>query len=92
MDCNKPDILIFLVGFAQKKSNKTIDRLYRSINLETLTNLMEGLRTQNKLPKRIIFSSTISVYGEKWSVKSYSESDQLTPYCGGATRLHNRRG
>ena len=57
--------LIFLVGLAHKKGkNQELDE-FRRINKQTLVNLLSSLEEQGKLPDKIIFASTISVYGEK---------------------------
>lgn len=75
----KADVLIFLVALAHEKGkNKQIDT-FRLINFTTLVNLMEVLKQQHKLPKKIIFSSTISVYGEKYNTEEYLEDSQKTP-------------
>jgi nucleoside-diphosphate-sugar epimerase len=75
----KPDVLIFLVALAHEKGkNKEIDT-FRLINFTTLVNLMEVLKKQNKLPSKIIFTSTISVYGEKYHTSEYSEDSAKTP-------------
>ena len=53
------------------------------INNQTLTNLLSVLNSLNKLPKKIIFSSTISIYGEQYSQNNYFEDSlklPLSPY------------
>jgi len=78
-EISKPDILIFLVALAHEKGkNKELDT-FRLINFTTLVNLMEVLKKQDKLPEKIIFSSTISVYGEKYNIKEYFEDAEKTP-------------
>ena len=45
-----------------------------------------------KIPSKIIFLSTISVYGENMNQKIYSEDDQANPVSPYAiTKLKNRR-
>ena len=61
----KCDALIFLVGLAHKKGKGQDLDEFRCINKQTLINLVSKLDNSNKLPDKIIFSSTISVYGEK---------------------------
>jgi nucleoside-diphosphate-sugar epimerase len=43
-------------------------------------NLIESLESVNNLPDKIIFSSTISVYGERYNQKVYDESLDPNPY------------
>ena len=53
------------------------------INFQTLENLLSELDRKNKIPKKIIFSSTISVYGEKSQNINYTEelmNKPLSPY------------
>jgi len=73
------DALIFLVGLAHKKGKgKEIDE-FRSINKRTLVNLLTSLKEKNKLPSKIIFASTISVYGEKMNSGEYVEESECSP-------------
>jgi len=73
------DALIFLVGLAHKKGKgKEIDE-FRSINKQTLVNLLTSLKENNKLPSKIIFASTISVYGEKMNSGEYVEESECSP-------------
>jgi len=37
------------------------------------------LEEQNKLPTKIVFSSTISVYGERYGITEYREDCDLKP-------------
>ncbi len=72
--------LIFLVGLAHKKGkNQEIDE-FRRINKQTLVNLLSALEGQGKLPKKIIFASTISVYGEKMNQNIYNEESDKNPF------------
>jgi len=74
------DALIFLVGLAHKKGKgKEIDE-FRSINKQTLVNLLTSLIEKNKFPPKIIFASTISVYGEKLSQIIYDEDSKENPF------------
>jgi len=76
----KCDALIFLVGLAHKKGKgQEIDE-FRRINKQTLINLLLTLDKKNKLPKKIIFASTISVYGEKINQNTYHEDSEKTPF------------
>ena len=75
----KFDVLIFLVGLAHKKGkNKDLEQ-FRLLNKQTLVNLLTNLDKRNKLPGKIIFSSTISVYGEKNDQTIYYECSEKTP-------------
>ena len=74
------DALIFLVGLAHKKGKgQEIDE-FRRINKQTLSNLLSALGKENKLPNKIIFASTISVYGEKINQSMYPEDSKKTPF------------
>ena len=76
----KFDALIFLVGLAHKKGKgKELDE-FRRINKQTLVNLLSKLDEKNKLPEKIIFASTISVYGEKINQNIYYEDSEKTPF------------
>lgn len=75
----KFDALIFLVGLAHAKGKNKEYPVFEKINLITLLNLLEMLEKENKIPKKIIFSSTISVYGEKIDKDIYKEEDILSP-------------
>ena len=79
----KYDVLIFLVGLAHKKGKgKDLDE-FMVINNQTLINLLSVLNSLNKLPEKIIFSSTISIYGEQYSQNHYFEDSYklpLSPY------------
>lgn len=74
------DCLVFLAALAHKKgANKEFNDFYKA-NYQTLKNLLSSLQKKSKLPKKIIFASTISVYGEKYDVDIYKEGDKINPY------------
>ena len=76
----KFDALIFLVGLAHKKGKgQEIDE-FRRINKQTLVNLLSALEEQKKLPNKIIFASTVSVYGEKMNQNIYKEDSEKYPF------------
>ena len=50
------------------------------MNYQTLVNLISALAENNRIPDKIIFSSTISVYGEKYKQTIYSEDSDCKPY------------
>jgi len=75
--CSKIDVLLFFVGLAHKKGKTSdYDQFYK-YNYLTLVNLIESLNQNNNLPDKIIFASTISVYGEKYNINQYNE--EITP-------------
>jgi nucleoside-diphosphate-sugar epimerase len=76
----KCDVLIFLVGLAHKKGKGQELDEFRRINKQTLVNLLSALEGQGKLPKKIIFASTISVYGEKMNQNTYNEESDKNPF------------
>ena len=53
--------------------------LHMDTNYGTLYNCLESMKQFNKLPKKIIFSSTISVYGESYQRSIYDENSILKP-------------
>ena len=75
----KCDALIFLVGLAHKKGKGQEFDEFRRINKQTLVNLLSVLEVQGKLPNKIIFASTISVYGEKMNQNIYNEDSEKNP-------------
>ena len=76
----KCDALIFLVGLAHKKGKGQELDEFRRINKQTLINLLSKLDGKNKLPEKIIFASTISLYGEKINQNIYNEKSGKTPF------------
>ena len=76
----KCDALIFLVGLAHKKGKGQEFEEFRRINKQTLVNLLSALEVQGKLPNKIIFASTISVYGEKMNQNIYNEDSEKNPF------------
>ena len=78
--CNVFDVLIFLVGLAHSKGKKKDLSKFREINYQTLYNLLSSLSKNNKTPRKIIFASTISVYGEKYHQNIYSEALVPKPF------------
>tara|TARA_B100001248_G_scaffold262136_1_gene256271 strand:- start:3911 stop:4816 length:906 start_codon:yes stop_codon:yes gene_type:complete len=78
-------ILIFLVGLAHKKATWNSKKIYRKINKDTLINLLSILEKYNKLPSKIIYASTISVYGERINENIYFEGSNKSPYSPYAT-------
>ena len=79
-NCVKFDVLIFLVGLAHKKGKGKELSQFRNINKQTLVNLLSILEEKNKLPDKIIFASTISVYGEKLNQTVYTEDSDKNPF------------
>jgi len=78
--CEKPEILIFLVGLAHKKGKGAEFDLFKQVNYTTLVNLISGLDRGDKLPEKIIFASTVSVYGERKEVSVYDENTDKRPF------------
>ena len=74
------DVLIFLVGLAHEKGKGADMPVFRSVNLHTIVNLLQALKKVNKLPGKIIFASTISVYGERYIQREYDEKLQPEPF------------
>ena len=76
----KCDALIFLVGLAHKKGKGQEFGEFQRINSQTLVNLLSILEEKNKLPDKILFASTISVYGEKINQNVYNEDSDTKPF------------
>ena len=74
------DSLIFLVGLAHKKGKGQELDEFRRINKQTLVNLLSILEDKNKLPDKLIFASTISVYGETMNQNIYKEGSNKNPF------------
>ena len=72
-------IVIFLTGLAHNKGLKKDFQKHERANYLTLKNLLESLKDKNKIPDKIIFASTIAVYGERMNKESYTEELPLFP-------------
>ena len=75
----KPSIIIFLVGLAHKKGKKRDYDEFDRINYVALKNIISFYHENNIMPDKIIFSSTISVYGESLSITDYNENVSPKP-------------
>lgn len=85
----KFDILIFLVGLAHKSNNDYSYSDFKKINQTSLMNLLEVQKNHKKLPKKIIFASSISVYGEELKKEIYQERSICSPKTDyGKTKLN----
>jgi len=73
------DVLIFLVGLAHSKGSMGTKELHMDTNYGSLVNCLESMRKYKMVPKKIIFSSTISVYGENLEKMIYDEKCSLNP-------------
>jgi nucleoside-diphosphate-sugar epimerase len=83
--CIHYDAIIFLVGLAHDKGRKADYALFDKVNYQSLVNLMTCLASMYKLPKKIIFASTISVYGERNEISIYNEETETCPFSPYAT-------
>jgi len=79
-NCDHFDILIFLVGLAHAKGKSKDLPEFKKVNYLTLVNLISALENNNKVPDKIVFASTISVYGEKYHQSIYSEESEGKPF------------
>ena len=79
-DCPQHDILIFLIGLAHAKGKGKDLPVFEDVNYKTLVNLLSALEKHNKTPGKIIFASTISVYGERYNQNKYIESLEPNPF------------
>ena len=78
-DLGSIDTLIFTVGLAHSKGKNKDYKNFEEVNLITLKNILLSLRELNNSPEKIIFTSTISVYGERLDSTSYFEYNKLNP-------------
>jgi len=78
-DLGSIDTLIFTVGLAHSKGENKDYKMFEEVNLKTLKQTLLSLRELNNLPEKIIFTSTISVYGEKLESTLYLEDHKTTP-------------
>ena len=78
--CDYFDVLIFLVGLAHAKGKGKELPEFTKVNYQTLVNLLSVLDNNNKIPERIIFASTISVYGEQYNQNRYTEALEPSPF------------
>ncbi len=75
----KIDFLVFLVGLAHKKGSKKDFTEFQEVNFLTLKNFLNICSKKDCIPKKIIFASTISVYGESLKSKVFLEDSNLYP-------------
>ena len=78
--CGYFDVLIFLVGLAHAKGKGKDLPEFEKVNYQTLVNLLTTLKTVGKTPSKIIFASTISVYGERYDQNRYNEVLEPIPF------------
>ncbi|MFA7288381.1 MAG: NAD(P)-dependent oxidoreductase [Melioribacteraceae bacterium] len=71
--------LVFLTGLAHAKGKGAEYNKFYTVNVQTLMNLLGEMKNQNKLPGKIIFSSTVSTYGERYKQAEYHEDSELNP-------------
>ena len=76
----KYDGIIYLTGLAHKKGKGADYNLFEKVNFQTLVNLVDALSNNGKLPEKIIFASTISVYGERFNQSRYNETLEPSPF------------
>jgi len=79
-NCDHFDVLIFLVGLAHAKGRGKDFPEFKKVNYQALVNLLSALADNNKVPDKIILSSTISVYGEKYNQNIYREDSKKSPF------------
>ena len=73
------DSLIFLVGLAHSKGFGANYDKFNEVNYLTLVNLINSLKKHDVMPKKIVFASTISVYGENYYQEIFDEDKQTFP-------------
>ena len=78
--CDYFDVLVFLVGLAHAKGKIKDLQSFQQVNYQTLVNLLTALKTVGKTPSKIVFASTISVYGERYNQNIYNEAIEPRPF------------
>ena len=78
--CDYFDVLVFLVGLAHAKGKGKDFPAFQQVNYQTSVNLLTALKTAGKTPSKIVFASTISVYGERYNQKKYNETLEPSPF------------
>ena len=79
-NCDNFDVLIFLVGLAHAKGKGKDLPEFKKVNYETLVNTLSSFQKYGKIPGKIVFASTISIYGEKIHQTIYSEDSPHKPF------------
>jgi nucleoside-diphosphate-sugar epimerase len=79
-DAPQYDVLIFLVGLAHAKGKGADLPVFRLVNFQTIANLLKAFEKVNKLPGKIVFASTVSVYGERYFQRVYDENLLPKPF------------
>ena len=76
----KFDALVYFIGLAHNKGNKNNLDEHIFVNQTILERIIRSLKKhQNNNYLKIVFSSTISVYGEQYGKKIYDEDQLLAP-------------
>ena len=78
-NCSYYDVLIFFSGLAHKRIFRNRRKVYFEQNYYTIVRLLSLLEKNNKLPRKIIFASTISVYGERMNIQYFDEAIKPLP-------------
>ena len=69
-----------MVGLAHSKGKGSEYLDFQKVNYDTLVNLLSSFKKNKNIPSRIIFASTISVYGEKLDQTIYKDNFVGKPY------------
>ena len=72
-------VIIFLVGLAHKKGKNSDEKQFYGLNYNTLKNLVNTMVDKGKSPSKVIFASSISVYGERLGRDLYDEFTSVMP-------------
>jgi len=79
-NCDHYDVIIFLVGLAHAKGKGKDLPEFNKVNYQTVVNLLTALSKVGKIPNKIIFASTISIYGERYEQNTYNETTKPKPF------------
>ncbi|MGL5382964.1 MAG: NAD-dependent epimerase/dehydratase family protein [Culicoidibacterales bacterium] len=72
------DVIIHCAAIAHNKGNDLSRERFMKVNYQAVADLVDYSNTHLQL-KQFIFFSTISTYGEKVNVDTYTEESELTP-------------
>ena len=73
------DVFIFFAGLAHSKGSNATKDLHIKTNYKSLKFCIDSMKKYNKVPNKIIFASTISVYGEDKKTEYFHETTNLKP-------------
>jgi len=74
------DVLILLIGLAHNKGRLNTYDNHLETNFKVIDNILTSATDCKKMPRKIIYASTISVYGENFDVSLFNEDAATFPF------------